>query len=363
MTKSNNPTADFLGFASDLVSLATDISTPSLLPKTGTLLSYAAGCGARAVITNKDFMVDDGSAPASLIKEAHGILCRARSMFALLGNSPCDGYPWTTGRENFSATTCFELCHTMDSSAHVFYQLESARSLTEISTTDATHLLKSGLACSLNFERHLELDGHAPPQVATKFAAQLKESLQTWATVFGLDVERAQNKIFDLEEGDLFKLMNKCDRAKPTDPQGLTLAQVHDFYDAQGLKFKMQSQFTLVHDSGLRILGKPILVKAVQVKDDDVSILNFSTSLFTLPPAGSSAHTAALTWMLKEQERCADHVRIQLVMDNDALQCLVSAKTEWPTNLNEIPSLRGFVGFLGLLLDHGGEFGLGEQAA
>ena len=365
MTNSENPTTNFLNFSTSLLSLASDVSTPSLLPKTGAMLSYAAGCGARVVITDRNFLSEEQPASVGSVKGARESLRRARSLFALFGNSSCDGYPWGKGAEEMSANTSFELCHTIDSAAHIMAKLESTSHLAETSKADALATLKHGLACALYFERHLALDGQEPPRTAAGFMAHMGASLQTWAMVFGLDEEKARSKVSKLEEGDLFELMNECPRVQPTKPQGpqaLELADVHEFYVSQGLKFQMQSQFTLVHDSGLRVLGKAVMVKAVKLGESDSPLLAFSSELFTLPPVGTPERTAAMEWMLEEQGRCADHVKILLHESAGVAQCLVRAKVDWPTETDEIPSLRGFVGLLSLLLDRGGEFGLSQAA-
>ena len=327
------------------------------------MLSYAAGCGARSVITDKDFLSEDQPAPANIVKEARETLRRARSLFALFGNSPCDGYPWAKSVEAMSAKTSFELFHTMKSAAHILAQLESNSPLTEISTSSALALLKHGTACTLHFERHLGLDCQAPPKVAAGFIAHMNESLQTWAVVFGLDVEKVKGEVGKLDEEDLYTLMNECPRVSPVEPQALELAEVHDFYVSQGFKFQMQSQTTLVHHSELRMLGKAVVVRVDKMVEGDSPILVISSVLFTLPAVGTPERASALEWMIKEQGCCADQVKIQHREAAGGSQCLVRAKVDWPTSLDEIPSLVGFIGLLGLLLDHGGEFGLSNQAA
>jgi hypothetical protein len=326
------------------------------------MLSYAAGCGARAVIADKDFLSEDQSAPVCIVEDARATLRRARSLFALFGNSSCDGFPWAKSREEMSAITSFELCHTMDSAAHIMAKLESPAHFVEISTAGAHLVLKHGLACAFYFDRHLDLDGQAPPRTAAGFIAHMEMSIQTWAIVYGLDMDKVRGKVSHLDEDELFKLMSRCERVTPVKSSALDLTDVHDFYIAGGLDFQMISQSTLVHDSGLRILGKPILARVSKMEDGDFPVLAIRSILFTLPPVGSPERAAALEWILEEQGCCVDYVKIQLADSGDQTQCVVRAKVEWPIEPDGIPSLQGFVDFLGLLLDRGGEFGLNQAA-
>jgi hypothetical protein len=366
MTNSESETAKFLHSVTNRLSLASDVSTPSFRPKTGAILCYAAGCGARAVITDKDFLDEEQTASADCVQDALEILRRARSQFALLGDTSCDGYPWTKGDEECSAQTSFELWHTLSSTADIIAPLESSPPLGEIDHADSLRLLMAGLACEFYFQRHLKLDGQNPPKVAAGFFAHLEESLQTWAIVFGLDMEHFRSEVGELDEAALFDLMNKYERVSPAasiEPPELELADIHDYFVAEGLTFKMQSQFTLVHDSGMRLLGKPILIKAIKATADDSPMLLLRAVLFNAPAKGTPERAAVMEWILQEQRCIRDHVKIQLDETDGKTQCVVCSRNDWPDDLDEIPSLKGFVAFIGLLLDHSGELGLDEQAA